>query len=181
MHCRTKSQAIALQQTVTQRLNAVGLTVNLEKTKIVYCRDEKRTRSKTHPVSAFTFLGFDFQLGRAKGRNREYFTTFTPTEGKKGKKRLRASLRSMRLHRRVDLSLAEIARRINLLVRGWIEYYRAFRPSSLYHPLSDINSTLLRWIRGKFKVPMKKTQVLLSRLVEAQPQLFARWAFGVTR
>jgi Group II intron, maturase-specific domain len=40
--------------------------------------------------------------------------------------------RSWRLHTRTDLSEADLTRRINPVVRGWMNYYGAFYPSALY-------------------------------------------------
>jgi hypothetical protein len=51
----------------------------------------------------------------------------------------------------VGLSLAEIARQINPVVRGWMQYYGAFYRSELYPLLSRINAYLMRWIRKKYK------------------------------
>jgi RNA-directed DNA polymerase len=46
---------------------------------------------------------------------------------------------------RIELTLAEIARWINPVVRGWTHYYR----SELYPLLSGINACLIRWFRKK--------------------------------
>ena len=35
-------------------------------------------------------------------------------------------IRRWRLHRKIGLNLAEIARQINTVVRGWMQYYGAF-------------------------------------------------------
>src|SRR5450631_4157223 len=45
----------------------------------------------------------------------------------------------------------DLARRINPVVRGWINYYGAFYPSALYPLLARINAYLLRWLRKKHK------------------------------
>ena len=43
------------------------------------------------------------------------------------------------------VSLANIARQINPLLRGWIEYYGRYAPSALYPVLRYVNQTLLAW------------------------------------
>ncbi|MFC5185046.1 group II intron maturase-specific domain-containing protein [Actinomadura harenae] len=55
------------------------------------------------------------------------------------------------LHHRTRHSFSELARRINPIVRGWMQYYGAFYRSALYPLLSRINSYLVRWIRKKHK------------------------------
>ena len=49
------------------------------------------------------------------------------------------------------MSLADIARQINPLLRGWIEYYGRYAPSALYPLLRYVNQTLLAWAMRKFK------------------------------
>ena len=40
--------------------------------------------------------------------------------------RISGEIRRWRLHRDIGLNLAEIARQINTVVRGWMQYYGAF-------------------------------------------------------
>ena len=49
------------------------------------------------------------------------------------------------------MSLADIARKLNPLLRGWIEYYGRYAPSALYPMLRYVNLTLLGWAMRKFK------------------------------
>jgi len=56
-------------------------------------------------------------------------------------------VRSWRLHHRTHLTEADLARRINPIVRGWMNYYGAFYKSALYPLLERINAYLMRWIR----------------------------------
>ena len=49
------------------------------------------------------------------------------------------------------LAVADIARQINPLLRGWIEYYGRYAPSALYPLLRYVNQTLLAWVMRKFK------------------------------
>jgi hypothetical protein len=65
--------------------------------------------------------------------------------------KISSEVRSWRLHTRTGLSEADLARRINPVVRGWMNYYGAFYPSALYPLLARINAYLLRWLRKKHK------------------------------
>ena len=48
-------------------------------------------------------------------------------------------------------SLADLARQINPVVRGWLHHYAAFYRSALYPLLSRNNSYLMRWIGKKYR------------------------------
>jgi Group II intron, maturase-specific domain len=61
-------------------------------------------------------------------------------------KRIRAQIRSWRLHLRSGWTLRELAREINAVVRGWIGYYGRYYPSALVRSLNRINDYLVRWI-----------------------------------
>ena len=60
-------------------------------------------------------------------------------------------MRSWRLHRRTTLSERDLARWINPVVAGWMNYYGWFRRSQLYPLLRRINVYLVRWMRKKYK------------------------------
>jgi hypothetical protein len=54
------------------------------------------------------------------------------------------------LHK-IGLTLAELARWISPVVRGWMQYYEAFYRFELHPLLSRINAYLIRWIRKRYK------------------------------
>jgi hypothetical protein len=56
---------------------------------------------------------------------------------------LGAEVRSWRLHRRTTLTPAELARWINPIVRGWINYMRFYR-SAPYQLMDHINHYMKR-------------------------------------
>ena len=55
LHCRTQEQAARLREAIIVRLAECGLELNLQKTKIVYCKDDDRRGNHEH--EKFTFLG----------------------------------------------------------------------------------------------------------------------------
>ena len=68
------------------RLVEVGLELHPDKTRIVYCKDGRRTGYHEH--TSFTFLGFTFRARGARGKNGRNFTGFLPamsTEALKAK------------------------------------------------------------------------------------------------
>ena len=90
-------------------------------------------------------------------------------------------MRSWRLHRRTGLTFADLARWINPIVRGWMQYYGAFYRSALYPLLSRINAYLMRWIRKKYKrlrTKRKAAACWRGRITRQYPRLFAHWAWA---
>jgi RNA-directed DNA polymerase len=51
------------------------------------------------------------------------FTGFVPAISPEARKARGAELRRMRIHRRTDLSLGDLARWLNPIVAGWIKYW----------------------------------------------------------
>ena len=52
------------------------------------------------------------------------FLSFLPAISKQALSRISAKVRSWRLHHRTHLTEADLARRINPVVRGWMNYLR---------------------------------------------------------
>ena len=177
VHCVSQAQARQVLEALHERMGRVGLRLHPEKTRIVYCQDGKRRGSHEH--TAFTFLGFTFRARMALGRDAVMFTSFLPAISKDALKRLGAQVRSWRLHRRTGLTEADIAARINPVVRGWMNYYGAFYRSALYRLLGRINAYLLRWSRNKYRSlkGRKKAQVAWNQAVKYRPRFFAHWAW----
>ncbi|WP_433755724.1 group II intron maturase-specific domain-containing protein [Nocardia sp. CA-135398] len=94
-------------------------------------------------------------------------------------KQLGRRVRRWQLHRRTDLGLAGIARMINPVVRGWMNYYGAFYPSALSGLLARSNTYLVRWIRKKHKRfrARRKARAAWQRLTTRYSRGFAHWAW----
>ena len=178
VHCVTERQARNLVAAIGDRMEQVGLRLHPDKTKIVYCKDQQR-RLDYAGHTAFTFLGFTFRARTARAKSGALFASFQPAISNDARKRISAQIRRWRLHRRVRLSLAEIARRINPVVRGWMNYYGAFYRSALYPLLERINAYLLRWVRRKYKRlrGSRKARTAWNNAVRKRPGAFAHWAW----
>src|SRR5215211_2529247 len=178
VHCVSQRQARMLVRAIADRMAEVGLRLHPAKTRIVYCKDGKRQLDYEH--TAFTFLGFTFRARGARGARGERFTSFLPAISKDALGKLSAEVRRWRLHRWTGLSLTDVAQRINLVVRGWMQYYGAFYRTALYLLLQRINTYLVRWLRKKHKRlrPMKKAKVAWRRITSQDPRLFAHWAWA---
>ena len=149
VHCVSQQQAEQVRAAIEDRMVEVGLRLHPDKTKIVYCQDANRRGSAEH--TSFTFLGFTFRARRALNKNEVVFTSFLPAVSKDALKKMGQVVRRWRLHRRTDLNFADLARMINPVVRGWMNYYGAFYPSALSTLLARINTYLVRWVRKKYK------------------------------
>ena len=57
----------------------------------------------------------------------------------------------MRIHRRTDLSLDDLARWLNPIVAGWMNYYGRFYRSALYPLLRRVSIYLRRWAGKKYR------------------------------
>src|ERR1700751_2136563 len=98
-------------------------------------------------------------------------------------KSMRAKIREMGIRHRTELSLAEIAYRLNPLLRGWINYYGRYAPSALAPLLRYVNQTLLAWALRKFKrlrAHKIRASQFLQKLSGQRAHLFVHWRLGMT-
>jgi RNA-directed DNA polymerase len=175
VHCKTLAQARMLVTAIGQRMQQVGLSLHPDKTKIVYCKGGRRNRSHEH--TAFTFLGYTFRARAATDRHGELFTSYLPAISKDALTRLSAEVRGWRLHQHSTYSLNELARWINPIVAGWMNYYGAFYKTALYPLLRRINAYLVRWARKKYRRlhGFKKARKWWQQVTKRDPLLFAQW------
>jgi RNA-directed DNA polymerase len=182
VHCRTEQEAEALKAELRARLAECQLELHPTKTKIVYCRDGKRKR--TYPNVKFDFLGYCFRPRWVKkSRDNSMFCGFNPAVSPSALKAMRSTVRDLNIRRQTQLSLADIARTLNPLVRGWIEYYGRYAPSALSPMLRYVNQTLVRWAMRKFKrfkAHKIRASRFLQKLVREKVSLFVHWRIGMT-
>lgn len=181
VHCRSEAQANYMLKVLRNRFEECGLELHPEKTKIVYCKDERR--DKDYHTTAFDFLGYTFRRRCCKdrGRNR-MFVGFVPAVSDTALKNMRQKIRKMRIRSRTDLSLIELANWINPIIRGWLTYYGAFYNSKMYSLTRHVDKTLVRWIMRKCKLlrgRKHRAVELLEKAVLQRPKLFAHWQMGV--
>jgi RNA-directed DNA polymerase len=175
VHCKSERQARHMRQAIADRMAEVGLRLHPDKTKIVYCKDSNRRGSYEH--TAFTFLGFTFRQRRARNRHGKSFSNFLPAISKDALNKISAAVRSWRLHLRTGHTFKDLARRINPIVAGWMQYYGAFYRSALSPLLQRINAYLMRWIRKKYKRlrGKKKARECYQGITRRYPLMFTHW------
>ncbi|WP_432190646.1 group II intron reverse transcriptase/maturase [Streptomyces sp. Tue6028] len=177
VHCRNEAQAHHMREAIAGRLaDCGGLQLHPQKTRIVYCRDRNRRGSAEH--TSFTFLGYGFRARKGRTKRGDFFFGFNPAVSDEAAKQIRVQIRRWRLHLRSETTLEELAREINPVVRGWINYFGRFHPSSLHSSLNRINDYLVRWLVRKYKRFKRKrarAREALSRHARRFPGLFAHW------
>jgi RNA-directed DNA polymerase len=175
VHCVSEQQARQVLAAIGGRMEQVGLRLHPDKTRIVYCQDGQRRGSHEH--TSFTFLGYEFRQRAARNKHGQQFSAFLPAISKHALKRISAEVRSWRLHHRTGHTFADLARWINPIVRGWMQYYGAFYRSALYQLLSRINAYLVRWIRKKYKRLRAERKAIecWRGIVARYPRMFAHW------
>jgi RNA-directed DNA polymerase len=180
VHCATKRQAHQVLAALATRMEQVGLRLHPDKTTLVYCKDANRRGSHEH--TSFTFLGFEFRPRAVKSRNGVIFDSFTPAIAPKALKTIGRVVRRWRLHLWTGQDLAGIARQINPIVAGWINYYGRFGRRELYPFLQRINTYLMRWAARKYKRlrAWKRRKRWWQRVVDRAPELFTHWAVART-
>ena len=182
VHCRNELEAEALKAELQARLAECHLEMHPTKTRIVYCKDKHR--KGTYPNVQFDFLGYCFRPRLVRRAwDSTLFCGFNPAVSTSALKTMRKTIRDLNVRHQTQLSLADIARRINPLLRGWIEYYGRYAPSALAPLLRYINQMLRAWVMRKFKrFTGHKIRAgrFLERLARAKADLFIHWRIGMT-
>ncbi len=179
IHCASERQARMLRAKITERFRACGLELNRDKTRVVYCKDSNRKGSYEH--EQFTFLGYTFRPRSAKNKHDVLFVNFSPAISPKAIKAIGRTIRRWRIHRRTGTTLEDLADEINLVVRGWVNYFGRFYTFKLTLLLRRINAYLVRWLQRKYKRLRhrpRRARQLLANVARREPGLFAHWSAG---
>ncbi len=180
VHCATLSQAKYVQAAIGRRLAECGLEMHPEKTRIVYCKDQRRKGSYEH--TRFEFLSYEFRARQVRGRGGRRFDGFNPAISPTQAKRLRREMRSWHLCRWTTKTLAQLAEWVNPRLQGWVNYYGHIYRSALLPILRLLNEHLARWARRKYK-RLHNSRVdayrLLQRIARQEPNLFVHWRLGL--
>lgn len=177
-HCRTRNEAEGLLVNLKERLGNCKLELHPVKTKLVYCKDNKR--KGTYPLTQFDFLGFSFHARTVQDRQGNLFTGFNPGVSRKSLKRMNESIRELNINRSTQSTMSELAEKINPMVRGWIEYYGAFYPEPLKRFLIRIDLRLGRWARNKYKKlrgHKRRSWDWLKGCRTTFPNMFVHWEY----
>jgi len=86
-------------------------------------------------------------------------------------------LRELRIHRRTDLTLDDLAKWLNPIVAGWMHYYGRFYRSAMYPLLQRVDYYLRRWARKKYRrlCTYERFRRWRHGVLAREPGLFAQW------
>ncbi len=177
VHCKTEQEAQDVKAALANRLSQCGLQMQPDKTPIVYCKDSNR-RGK-YPNTKFDFPGYAFRPRSAKNlRQEKSFVSFTPAVSSKPPTAMWQTTRQWNIRNRADLGLTQIARMFNLVLRGWLNYYRRFHASAMQPVLRHFDLTLIAWAMRKYKKlkrPKTRAGKFLIAVAKREPHVFVHW------
>ncbi len=177
IHCVTERQARQVRDAVGRRLADIGLQLHPDKTRIVYCKDDRRHLACDQV--AFTFCGYAFRPRKAFDKKRKRaFTRFLPAVDPGKLTDMSRKVASWRMHRRVNLTLDDLARGANPVLRGWLAYFTVFYKSTVIPLCKRTDRHLMRWARRKYKRlkrSNRRARAWLRGVRRRAPGLFAHW------
>jgi len=171
VHCKSEKQAKFMMNQIRCRMETCKLTLNAEKSKIVNLRGFSTTK---YP-KGFDFLGFTIRprVCTVKGTGK-IKSIPSICVSQKSKTAIMQKFKTMNLHKRRK-SLEEIAKEINPVLRGIINYYHHFWDHDMRNVWKQLDARLLKWVKWeKDLYKMASVRYLKTKRKEI-PNLFAHW------
>ena len=171
VHCKTESQAKFMMSQIKHRMETCKLTLHAEKSKIVNLRGFSTTK---YP-KGFDFLGFTIRprAYTTKGSGKVK-TIPSICVSQKSKTNIMEKFKAMNLHKRRK-SLEEIAKEINPILRGIINYYHHFWKDDMRIVWNQLNARLLKWVKWEKDLYKMASVKYLKTKYKERPNLFAHW------
>ena len=179
LHCYSEKQARFMLGRISQRLLECGLEIHPEKTRIVYCKDARRTG--THESIKFDFLSYTFRPRGCMNRDGKLFLGYGAALSDASAKAMRQEIRRWRIQSKSGRSMFDLAEEFGPVLRGWMNYYCYCRASAFQVIANHFNAVLVRWAMRKFKRlkrSRKRAYRWLRKVASRHPGLFPHW--GVT-
>jgi group II intron reverse transcriptase/maturase len=179
VHCRSESEARELKESLEARFSECNLELNLDKTKIVYCKDSNRTQN--YQSISFDFLGYTFRGRLAKSKVGKYFNSFSPAISRKATKKIGDEMRKWKIPRWTNATLEDLGSKANPKLRGWYQYFGNYYPSELNRHLRHFNRILSKWAQRKYRKlrSQRRAQAWLGQVAKRETQLFYHWGKGI--
>ena len=183
VHCHNEEEAKHVLSLIKSRLSDCELSLNEEKSKIVFCKTANRVGSFKNVK--FDFLGFSFQpRTSANKQTRELFLGYDCAISRKSETSICKELRRSEFHRWTHLDIHAIAKHFNPILRGWLNYYGKFKLHLLDRIFGMFNWRLIKWAMKKykrFKESMYDAGDWIRRIALQYPYLFVHWQHGFGR
>ena len=163
-------------QQLTRRLEECGLEIHPQKTRIVYCKDGRRTG--TYETIQFDFLSYTFRPRSAMNREGKVFLGFGAALSRVAAKAMRQEIRSWRIQLKSARSIFDLAQEFGPVIRGWMHYYCYCRPSAFQNIADHFNDVLVRWAMRKYKRlrgSRKRALSWLHKIAKRHLGLFPHW------
>lgn len=184
IHCQSKEQAEALLNELHARIAKFMLSLHPEKTKIVYCYNDRRKSQAEENNRSFVFLSYSFQprsFTKKAGDVIKRGVMFTAAICDAAKKHIREQIRKYFNPMWTNLSLEDFAKTLNPRVRGWMNYYCLYNRNLTNKVIAYINHLTQKWIGLKYKLTSIKATVRRYKcILKDQTQLFYHWTKGIT-
>lgn len=179
IHCRYLKEAELVKAMVARRLHKCGLQLHPEKTKIVFCQNQKVKPAVQSYATSFDFLGFTFRQRTSKVPNGKLFDGFLPAISKASLKKINAQMKRWKVSKSSDLSLRDLSRMYDPPIRGWVNYYSKFYPQGLKPLRQQWHTMLTKWALRKyprrFNGHRRTAGLWIYDIERRDPKLFAVW------
>jgi len=180
IHCSSREEAEQLLGKLSVQMGKAELTLHPEKTKIVYCKNHKR--SGNYENESFIFLGYSFQPRTKPNKigSKKTYLEFCGGICEGAKSNIRGVIKKILCPRRIDKSLETFARELNLKIRGWVEYYAKLNEHETLKVFFYLNELIIEWLKNKYKIlSFKEVYAKYVQIKKEQPNLFYHWTLGV--
>jgi RNA-directed DNA polymerase len=176
IHLSSEGLAKQMVLKLRERLAACKLELHPDKTRIVYCCDQKRR--DTYPNIEFVFLGFTFRPRQSVDKQGQRYISFLPGVSRDALTAMRQKVRRWHLQLKSELDLGKIAKKINPVLRGWMNYYGRYYASALKPLWLHVNDALVRWMKRKckrYKRHPRDAERSLRLSAARSPKMFVHW------
>jgi len=171
VHCKTENQAKFMMRQIKERMESCKLQLHAEKSKIVNLRGYSATK---YP-KGFDFLGFTIRSRAYKSKSTGKVKSIPCIcISQKSKTGIMQKFKEMNLHKRRK-SLEELAKEINPVLRGIINYYHKFWKDDMRMVWYQLNARLLKWVKWEKDLYKKASVRYLKTKFKEKPNLFAHW------
>ncbi|MEI6437047.1 MAG: group II intron reverse transcriptase/maturase [Bacteroidota bacterium] len=178
VHCCAQEEAETLLLQITDRMNQCQLELHPLKTKVIYCKDYRRT--KAYKQVQFDFLGFSFQPRPTKSKQKGgMYNLFDLSISRSSQKKIVEEINKNKIHKWSTGTIEEIADMLYSKLQGWINYYGRFRKWLFLNVFRRLSFRLMQWVQNKYKLTsINQSYDWLKNCQKAHPNLFAHWRYG---
>ena len=169
VHCKTEKQAQFMLREISKRMTACKLQLHPVKTQIVNLRGE----SKENYPKGYDFLGFTIKPNMVKFKEKLKVVPSTVVSTK-SKKSIMQKFKSLEIHKwRKPIQV--IAKEINPIIRGIINYYHKFEHGTMRYVWNQLNHRLLKWVKWEKGLYKYAAVRWLQQQYKEHPRLFEHW------